>query len=147
MELNLPVYSAYLAGFLIILQTYLAASAGFHRGRNRKPIGYADDPDLERKVRRHANIAEYAPIFIAALTLYELILGQTTSVLVLAIMFGTARIFHLIGFASSSGSHMERVEEGGRKYFVFARMAGAGFSLLSSFALGGMLIWQVATLS
>ena len=147
MELNLPLYSAYLAGFLIILQTLLALSAGGHRGRNRKPIGYADDPDLERKVRRHANMAEYAPIFIAALTLYELFVGQATGVLVLALIFGAARIFHAVGFASSSGSHLENVEQGGRKYFVIARMAGAGFSLVSSLALGVMLIWQVATLS
>ena len=62
----------------------LAAMVGGYRGRNRKSIGHSDDAVLERKVRRHANMTEYAPIFLAVLTLYEIIAGQTTSVLWLA---------------------------------------------------------------
>lgn len=147
MELNLPIYTAYMGGLLIILQTLLAASAGGHRGRNRKAIGFADDKVLERKVRRHANLAEYAPIFIVTLALYELIAGQTTSILVLAIVFIVARVFHLIGFASSAGSHLENVEEGSGRFFVLARMIGAGFTLLASLAVGIALIWHVATLA
>ena len=146
MDLNLPLYSAYLGAFLIALQTLLAASVGGYRGRNRKAIGNADDAVLERRVRRHANMTEYAPIFLTVLALYEIIAGQTTAIFWLAIVFAAARIFHVIGFSSSAGSHLEDTA-GGRMAFVLSRMIGAGFTLLSSLALAGFLVAHLASLS
>ncbi|MEL7110236.1 MAG: MAPEG family protein [Pseudomonadota bacterium] len=144
MDPSLPLYSAYLGAFLIMLQTVLAALVGGYRGRNRKSIGHSDDATLERKVRRHANMTEYAPIFLAVLTLYEIIAGQTVIILSLAIVFALARLFHMIGFSSSAGSHLEQAA-GGRLMFVFARMLGAGLTLLSSLALAGFLIWHLTS--
>lgn len=146
MDLNLPLYSAYLGAFLITLQTLLAASVGGYRGRNRKAIGNADDTVLERRVRRHGNLTEYAPIFLIVLALYELIAGQTTAILWLAIVFAAARISHVVGFSSSAGSHLDN-PSGGRRMFLLARMIGAGFTLLSSLALAGFLVAHLATLS
>lgn len=145
MDPNLPIYSAYLGAFLIALQTVLAAMVGGYRGRNRKSIGHSDDAVLERKVRRHANMTEYAPIFLAVLTLYEIIAGQTTVILWLAIVFAAARLFHIVGFSSSAGSHLEQAS-GGRLLFVFSRMLGAGLTLLSSLALAGFLTWHLTSL-
>ncbi len=146
MDLNLPLYSAYLGAFLITLQTLLAASVGGYRGRNRKAIGTANDAVLERRVRRHANMTEYAPIFLTVLALYEIIAGQTGAILWLAIIFAVARIFHVIGFSSSAGSHLEDAA-GGRVVFVLSRMIGAGFTLLSSLALAGFLVAHLTNLS
>ena len=146
MELNLPLYSAYLATFLIVLQTLLAASVGGYRGRKRKGIGHQDDAVLERKVRRHANMTEYAPIYLAVLTIYELIAGQTTAIFWLALLFAVARIFHVIGFSSSAGSHLVETK-GGRLSFVFSRMLGAGSTLLLSLVLAGFLLSHLSTLN
>jgi len=145
MDLSVPVYSACLGAFLIALQTILAAIAGGHRGRHRKGIGYADDPVLERKVRRHANMAEYAPIFLIVVALFELIAGQTQTIFWLCVVFAVSRVFHVIGFSSSAGSHLENAS-GSRRLFVLARMAGAGLTLLSSLILAIALALHVATL-
>ena len=139
MEITMPIYTAYMAAFLIIVQTALAASVGGYRGRNRKPIGDADDEVLARRVRRHANMTEYAPIYISVLALYELMMGQTTTVFWMALLFAIARVLHVIGFSSSAGSHLEDVS-GNRRFFLLARMLGAGVTLLLSFAIGVMLI-------
>ena len=146
MDLNLPLYSAYLGTFLITLQTLLAASVGGYRGRKGKAIGNADDTVLERRVRRHANMTEYAPIFLTVLALYEVIAGQTTAIFWLAIVFAAARICHVIGFSSSAGSHLDN-PSGGRRIFLLARMIGAGFTLLSSLALAGLLVVHLSSLS
>ena len=145
MEPNLPIYSAYLGAFLIALQTLLAASVGGYRGRNRKGIGHQDDATLERKVRRHANMTEYAPIFLVVLALYEILAGQISSVLWLGVVFAVARMAHVIGFSSSAGSHLENAQ-GGRLGFVYARMLGAGLTLISSLVLAGFLISHLVSL-
>ena len=139
MEMTMPVYTAYMAAFLIIVQTALAASVGGYRGRNRKPIGDADDEVLARRIRRHANMTEYAPIYIAVLALYELMMGQTMTVFWMALLFAIARVLHVLGFSSSAGSHLKDVS-GNRRLFLLARMVGAGLTLLLSFAIGIMLI-------
>lgn len=145
MELNLPLYSAYLGAFLIALQTLLAARVGGYRGRNRKGVGHKDDMALERMVRRHANMTEYAPIFLTVLALYEIIAGQTAVILWLASLFAAARVFHVIGFSSSAGSHLDDAR-GFRLVYVFSRMAGAGLTLLTSLAVAGCLIWDLSSL-
>lgn len=123
-EITMPVYTAYIGAFLILVQTALALSVGAYRGRNRKPIGDADDEVLARRIRRHANMTEYAPIYIAVLALYELMMGQTTTVFWMALLFAIARVLHVIGFSSSAGSHLKDLS-GNRRFFVLARMVGA----------------------
>ena len=52
------------------MQTVLAASVEAYRFRSRKGVGHEGDTTLERRVRRHGNMTEYAPkdgpIFIIA---------------------------------------------------------------------------------
>ena len=139
MEITLPVYTAYMSAFLILVQTYLALSVGGYRGRNRKPIGDADDEVLARRVRRHANMTEYTPIYIVVLALYELVAGQTTTVFWMALLFAIARVLHVISFSSSAVSHLKDVT-GNRRFFLLFRMIGTGLTLLLSFAIGIMLI-------
>ena len=145
MELSPPLYAAYLGGFLIIIQTVLALIAGAHRGRKRKPAGYDNDVDLERKIRRHANMAEYAPIFITVLALFELIVGQTSSVFWLAVAFAISRVLHVISFSSNAGSHLVDAS-GSRLLFVASRMIGTGVTLISSITLGVMLLVHLSSM-
>ncbi len=145
MEVYPPIYTAYLGAFLIALQTFLAASVGGYRGRKRKGIGHDNDMVLERRVRRHANMTEYAPIFLIVLGLFELLAGQTSVVLWLGAVFAVGRVSHVIGFSSSAGSHLVDAK-GGRLAFVMARMLGAGLSLLASLALAGLLAWHLSTM-
>jgi hypothetical protein len=135
----MPIYAGYMGAFLIIVQTALALSVGGYRGRNRKPIGDADDEVLARRIRRHGNMTEYAPIYISVLAVYELMIGQTTTVFWMALLFAIARVLHVIGFSSSAGSHLKHLS-GNRRFFLLARMVGTGLTLILSFAIGVMLI-------
>lgn len=145
MEVYAPIYTAYLGAFLITLQTFLAASVGGYRGRKRKGIGHDNDMVLERRVRRHANMTEYAPVFLIVLGLFELLAGQTSAILWLGVAFAVGRVSHVIGFSSSAGSHLVDAK-GGRLAFVIARMLGAGLSLLTSLTLAGLLAWHLSTI-
>ena len=138
-SLNIPLYAGLLGGALLILQNILMVSVGLYRTKAGKSVGVGDDVTLERRVRRHGNLAENAAIFVAALTLYELMFGQTAIALLVAIVFATARGLHIAGFASDAGSHLIGVNEG-KKVFVLMRAAGAGLSALSSIVLGGALV-------
>ncbi len=145
MDVSLPLYTAYLGAFLIALQTILALMVGAYRGRNRKALGTADDLVLERSVRRHANMTEYAPIFLIVLGLFELIAGQTSVIFWLGVLFAIGRIAHVIGFASSAGSHLVD-PKGARRIFIIARMFGTAMTLLTSLALPLFLVWHLSTL-
>lgn len=121
--MNLPLYSAMLGAFLIVLQVVLMLSVGLHRSKGQF-LGIGDDKDLERKVRRHGNLAENSGLFLVVIALFEILVGQTTYVMVLCMLFAAARILHALGFASLAGSHGEDLT-GGRKAFAGMRAMGA----------------------
>ncbi len=144
-QLHLPMISTYLGAFLLALQTVLAFRVGSHRNRTRKGVGHENDTTLERRVRRHANMAEYAPIFLIVLALFELIAGQTDVILSLAILFAISRVFHAIGFSSSAGSHLVGLED--KKYFFpLTRAIGAISSMILSLALALFLAFHLLTM-
>ncbi len=135
--MNLPIYAAALGAFLIVLQVVLMLSVGFHRTKGQF-IGTGEDRDLERKVRRHGNLAENSGLFLAVIALLEILVGQTTYVLVLCIVFAAARLLHALGFSSLAGSHGDNLT-GGRRAFAGMRALGAfgtlGVALGSAFGI------------
>lgn len=128
--MNLPLYTAQLGAFLIVLQVILMLTVGLHRAKGAF-VGHEGDRNLERKVRRHGNLAENSGLFLVVFALLELIVGQTTWVLSLCLLFAGARVLHAIGFSSLAGSHGEDLT-GGRKAFAGARAMGAMGTLLSA---------------
>ncbi len=131
--MNLPIYSALLGTFLIVLQVGLMLSVGLHRSKGQF-IGNGDDRDLERKVRRHGNLAENSGLFLAVIALLEIMVGQTTYVFALCVLFAVARVLHALGFSSLAGSHGEDLS-GGRKVFAGMRAMGAMGTLLTAVGL------------
>ncbi|MEO1487999.1 MAG: MAPEG family protein [Pseudomonadota bacterium] len=120
---NLPVYTAALGAFLIVLQVSLMLTVGLYRSKGVF-VGLGEDPTLERMVRRHGNLAENSGLFVAVLALLEILVGQTTLVATLCVVLAIARLLHAIGFSSMAGSHGEDLA-GARKLFVAARSSGA----------------------
>lgn len=137
--MNLPIYAAALGAFLIVLQVALMLSVGLHRSKGQF-IGIGDDKDLERKVRRHGNLAENSGLFLVVIALFEMLVGQTTYVLVLCAIFAVARMLHALGFSSLAGSHGDDLR-GGRKAFAGMRAMGAFGTL--GVALGSA--WGIAS--
>ncbi|MCR9213691.1 MAG: MAPEG family protein [Proteobacteria bacterium] len=142
--LKMPVYAALLGGTLIVIQNVLMLNVGLYRTNQKKGVGIDGDVTLERRVRRHGNLAENAAIFIIVLTLYELLLGQTAMALLSAIVFAAARLSHIAGFANEAGSHLIGVQ-GRKKIFVLMRAVGAGLSALASLMIGVALVYAVVT--
>lgn len=138
-ELNPPLFAAMLGAAILILQTLLMLTVGMYRNSAGKGVGVDGDMKLERLVRRHGNLAENAAIFIVVFALYELLFGATTLALVIGVTFLIARVSHLIGFTSDSGSHLVDAAGSGR-IFVLMRAAGAGLTALSTLALGLTLL-------
>ena len=135
---HLPIYTAWLAAFLVVFQVLLMIAVGARRAKGL-PIGIGDDRDLERRVRRHGNLAENSGLFLAAIGLLELIAGQTTYVLLIAAGFAFARILHAVGFSSLAGSHGDG-EGGNKNPFILMRGFGAMGTILVAFACAGFLV-------
>ena len=136
---NLPIYSAALGAFLILLQVGLMLTVGLHRAKGQF-IGNGNDRDLERKVRRHGNLAENAGLFLIVIALFEMIVGQTTYVAAVCLAFAIARILHAIGFSSLAGSHGDDLT-GVRRGFAAMRALGAFGTLGVALALA----WGIGT--
>jgi uncharacterized membrane protein YecN with MAPEG domain len=138
---NLPLYSAALGAFLIVLQVALMLTVGLHRAKGQF-IGIGEDRDLERKVRRHGNLAENAGLFLVVIALFEMLVGQTVFVASVCIAFAFARVSHALGFSSLAGSHGDDLT-GGRKAFAGMRALGAfgtlGVALALAWGIGSSL--------
>ena len=145
-DLNASLYAASLAGLLIILQTSLMLTVGLYRGRIGQFVGLGEDPNMERLTRRHGNLAENACLFVCVLALLELLSGQTAIVMWLAIIFAVARILHAIAFSDLAGSHGVS-KDGAKRIFVLSRISGAMLIAMTSFTLGGALIYAVLALT
>ena len=109
---------------------------GLHRARFGVNLGIGEDQALERKIRRHGNLAENAGLFVAVLALAEMTVVPNDVVRIIAIIFLVARLSHAIALSSVAGSHGA---EGG-KIFVAARALGAFGTLGCFLALGGYLL-------
>ncbi|WP_461458816.1 MAPEG family protein [Parasphingorhabdus sp.] len=138
-----PFTTAIAGAFLIILQQLLMMNTGTHRAKAKIGVGLNDDRELERKVRRHGNLAENAALFLVILALVEGFTGGGIAVTSFATIFVLARISHAVGFMSLSGSHADGSEF---TPFVFFRMVGAMGTGLTGIALGLYLAYLLATL-
>ncbi len=143
--MTFPIISAALAGVLLILQQVLMLSAGTVRARTGQGVGINGDVELERKVRRHGNLAENAAIFLIGLTLLELLIGSGLTVEIFALVFLAARLSHALGFSTLRGSHgkIDGKPAPGGSIFVLLRAGGATLTALSGIALGGWILVAV----
>jgi len=134
--MTIPIYAAAAGAVLIILQALLMILVGMHRIRNGINLGSGDDLAMERKIRRHGNLAENAGLFVAVLALAEMTVVPNHVVRIIAIVFIIARLFHAIALTSVAGSHGAK----GAKIFPTLRALGAFGTFGSFVALGGYLL-------
>jgi uncharacterized membrane protein YecN with MAPEG domain len=134
--MTIPIIAAVAGAVLIILQAILMMLVGTHRILNRINLGTGDDPALERKIRRHGNLAENAALFIVVLALAEMSVVPNNVVRIIAIVFIVGRILHAIALSTVAGS--QGAETG--KIFQIFRAIGAFTTSGSFIALGGYLL-------
>jgi uncharacterized membrane protein YecN with MAPEG domain len=135
----IPEISIAAAAFLIVLQLGLMLTVGLHRASAGIGVGHGEDEDLHRKIRRHANLAENAALFLVALGLAELSGVPANWLATIAVIFIAARLSHALAFTSSSGSHVSS----GSKIFPALRAMGAFGTVGSGLALAVVLIIQL----
>jgi uncharacterized protein len=117
----LPVtalYSALLAGMV----TLLAVNVALHRARFGIGLGDGESERMRRMIRMHANAAEYVPIALLLMAVYELNGGRAVALHVIGTTLVAARLLHIYGLARSSGPSL-------------GRNAGANLTWLSILAL------------
>lgn len=96
------------AGILAILYIALAFCVIRGRYKHRIPLGDGANEDMLRRIRVHANFAEYVPI--ALLLLFFVDDGGTSPLLVhgLGLMLLIGRLLHIWGVRSASGPSIGR---------------------------------------
>lgn len=96
-------YTAIYASVFALFYLGLAYNVIRHRWRARVVIGDGGDAGLIRAIRVHANAAEYVPLALLLIGMYELNSGNITLVNGLAISLLIARVLHLMGLGRTSG--------------------------------------------
>ena len=128
-----PIITALTGSIVIIFPQILFLNTGLHRTSTGIGVGHGDDQNLQRKSRRHGNLAENSAIFLLLLALLELRVATAEPVLIAASTFVAARVFHAISFASLAGSHTNGQGSG---IFVILRALGAFGTVLSGIGVG-----------
>ena len=78
------------------------------RKRSKVSLGTGDDPALEKAVRIQANLAEYAPVALLLMLVYELNGGAIWLLHFTGAVFVIGRVLHAQGLASSTGTSVGR---------------------------------------
>ena len=119
-----PLYAGLLALW------YLVLSLRVVKGRGKGiSLGDGGDAELLRRIRGHANFAEYVPLILILMGLLELGHFSLWVVHALGLSLLIARLLH--GYALSFTTH-----------FKFGRMAGAGLTFLVLLVAGLLCTYQ-----
>lgn len=91
------------AGLCALLMLALSWRVVKRRREAKIGLGTGGDVDLERRVRAHANLLEYAPLALLLLLVLELSGGSAALVHALGTLLLVSRVIHAMGLTTSSG--------------------------------------------
>lgn len=120
-----PLY----AGILALLFFVLSMRVVQLRGPKGASLGDGGNPELMRRIRGHANFAEFVPLILLLMALLELSRFSITLLHAMGITLVVARLLH--GYALS---FTER--------FTFGRFVGAALTFLLLVVGGVLCIYQ-----
>ena len=124
-------FTVFLSLFMIVLAVRVLDLRGspvtkFLHKRNRE----IDPNDLERAIRGHGNLIEYAPLFLILMLALELSDASVTSLYMSGIIFTLGRFMHGIAFSFM-------------KKNVFLRIGGMALTFIGFFILIGTALEQI----
>lgn len=123
--------TALYAGILALLLTVLAINVTVNRAKLKVTLGDGGNAQMLRMARIHGNSAEYLPIAIVLMGLYELDHGLPLPLHIAGIVLIVGRLLYAWG--------MWNTAEAG-----FGRVAGTSLTWLTIAALAVLNLWQVA---
>ena len=122
MEITLT-FTTILAIFMIILAVRVLDLRGSPVTKSfHKPNREIDPNDLERAIRGHGNLIEYAPLFLILMLTLELSDASITLLYISGIIFSLGRLMHGIAFSFM-------------KKNVFLRIGGMSLTFIGFFIL------------
>ena len=122
MEITLT-FTTILAIFMIILAVRVLDLRGSPVTKSfHKPNREIDPNDLERAIRGHGNLIEYAPLFLILMLTLELSDASVTLLYIAGIIFTLGRLMHGIAFSFM-------------KKNVFLRIGGMSLTFIGFFIL------------
>ena len=122
MEITLT-FSTILSIFMIILAVRVLDLRGSPVTKSfHKPNREIDPNDLERAIRGHGNLIEYAPLFLILMLALELSDASATLLYIAGIIFTLGRLMHGIAFSFMRKS-------------VFLRIGGMSLTFMGFFIL------------
>jgi len=130
--MEFPIITAYVAALIGILQFAFMISVGMARREAKVAFGDGGDEGLLRKVRRHGNLAENAPMFVLLLAFLELAGGNPTWVMSLGVLFIVARISHALALSGVAA--------------IVLRPVGATGTLISGVGAGVLLLMTLSAM-
>ena len=122
MEITLT-FTTILAIFMIILAVRVLDLRGSPVTKSfHKPNREIDPNDLERAIRGHGNLIEYAPLFLILMLTLELSDASATLLYIAGIIFSLGRLMHGIAFSFMRNN-------------VFLRIGGMSLTFMGFFIL------------
>ena len=100
------------AGILGLMAIGLGATAGIRRGKQRISIGDGGDPELLRRMRRHANFVENVPLALILIGLLEMQGVSNNAIHGLGAALVLGRIMHWVGFGENVSNPVRGIGAG-----------------------------------
>lgn len=122
--------TALYAGILALILVALAINVTVHRNKLKVPLGDGNNPVMRRMIRVHGNAAEYIPLALVLMGIYELNGGAHTVLHVAGVALILARL--------AQSSEMFSTEMAGPR-----RIAGQSITWLTLIALAVLNIAKV----
>jgi uncharacterized membrane protein YecN with MAPEG domain len=125
--------SFYIAALALI---YFALSGWVVAGRLKFRVNHGDGgaAPMNRRIRAHANFAEYVPLILLMVTLLEAGGASRFTVHALLLPLVVARVLHPIGMIAPENSFQQRACRGGSAVVTWVIMVAAALLLLARLA-------------
>lgn len=122
--------TAFYAAILALLLTALAINVTANRAKLKVQMGDGGNPQMLRMIRIHGNAAEYVPIAVLLMGLYELDGGSHLALHIAGIALVVSRLLHAWGIWSTAD-------------LTFGRGVGTTLTWLAVAALAVLNLWQI----
>ena len=122
-----PVY----AGLLALIFIGLSIMVSIGRGKYSVDIGHGDDQDLEVRIRRHGNMAEYVPFGLVLMAFAEFQGLSAVWLHVSGLVLIGGRLIHIFGFGDASSATAARIVGSVSTHIAF--LVPTGFLLWLAF--------------
>jgi uncharacterized membrane protein YecN with MAPEG domain len=128
--MSVPITALY-GAILGLVLIALAINVTVHRVELRVPLGDGGNAEMRRMIRLHGNAAEYIPLAIALMLIYELNGGAHLGLHIIGVALIAGRVAQTLGMWSTDKTNI-------------GRQIGQSLTWLSLIALAVLNLWKLA---